>query len=58
MYNTVTWSKGRDGAHFGVDWHRQIAYDFNLQYTNPEDFVLKYTNPKEYWKKYKDKDFK
>ena len=58
VYNTVTWTKGRDGAHFGVDWHRQIAYDFNLQYTNLEDFVLKYTDSKQYWEKYKDKDFK
>ena len=58
VYDTVTWTKGRDDAHFGIDWHRQMAYDFNLQYTNPEDFVLKYTDPKQYWEKYKDKDFK
>jgi|688.fasta_scaffold60062_2 hypothetical protein len=58
VYNTVAWTKARDGAHFGIDWHRQLAYDFNLQYCNPEDFMLKYTNPKEYWDKYKDKDFK
>lgn len=58
VYNIVTWTKGRDGAHFGVEWHQQIAYDFNLQYTNREDFVLKYTDPKQYWTKYKDNDFK
>ena len=58
VYDTVTWTKARDGAHFGIDWHRQMAYDFNLQYCNSEDFVLKYTNPKLYWDKYKDKDFK
>ena len=58
VYDTVTWTKARDGQHFGIDWHRQMAYDFNLQYINPEDFVLKYTDPKSYWEKYKDKDFK
>jgi hypothetical protein len=58
VYDTVTWTKGRDGAHFGIDWHRQITYDFYLQYTNPDDFMLKYTDPREYWKKHKDKDVK
>ena len=58
VYDTVTWTKGRDGAHFGVEWHQQMAYDFYLQYSNPEDFMLKYTDPKQYWKKYKDKDLK
>jgi hypothetical protein len=58
VYNTVSWTKGRDGAHFGIDWHRQIAYDFYLQYSNPEDFMLKYTEPKVYWEKYKDKEVK
>lgn len=58
VYNTISWTKGRDGAHFGVDWHQQIAYDFNLQYCNPDDFVLKYTNPKVYWDKYKDRKIK
>jgi hypothetical protein len=58
VYNTVTWTKGRDGAHFGIDWHQQIAYDFNLQYSNYEDFVLKYTDPTQYWKKYKYKEVK
>ena len=58
VYDTVAWTKGRDGAHFGVEWHQQMAYDFYLQYSNPEDFMLKYTDPKQYWKKYKDKDLK
>lgn len=58
VYEKVLWSKARDGAHFGIEWHRQIAYDFNLQYSNPDDFVLKYTNPKEYWEKYKDQKVK
>ena len=58
VYDTVTWTKARDGAHFGIDWHSQLAYDFNLQYCNYNDFVLKYTDPKLYWDKYKDKDFK
>jgi hypothetical protein len=58
VYNTVEWTKARDGAHFGIDWHRQMAYDFYLQYSNPKDFVLKYTEPKVYWEKYKDKDIK
>ena len=58
VYDTVTWTKGRDGAHFGVEWHQQMAYDFYLQYSNYEDFMLKYTDPKQYWKKYKDKDLK
>lgn len=58
VYDTVTWTKGRDGAHFGTDWHQQIAFDFNLQYCNYDDFMLKYTNPKEYWEKHKDKAIK
>lgn len=58
VYTTVAWSKGRDGQHFGIEWHQQIAYDFNLQYTNLEDFVLKYTDPKEYWEKHKDSKIK
>lgn len=58
VYDKVLWSKGRDGAHFGIEWHQQIAYDFNLQYTNPEDFTLKYTDPETYWKKYKDQKTK
>ncbi len=58
VYSTVTWSKARDGAHFGIDWHQQIAHDFNLQYCNNDDFVLKYTNPKVYWEKYKDQTIK
>lgn len=58
IYNTVTWSKGRDGAHFGIEWHQQIAYDFYLQYSNPEEFMLKYTDPKTYWEKNKDKQIK
>ncbi len=58
VYTSVTWTKARDGAHYGVDWHRQIAYDFNLQYCKPDDFMLKYSNPKEYWEKYKDQDIK
>jgi hypothetical protein len=58
VYDTVAWTKGRDGAHFGVEWHQQIAYDFNLQYTNPEDFMLKYTDPKRYWEKFKDQKIK
>lgn len=58
VYNTVAWTKGRDGAHFGIDWHKQIAFDFNLQYCNYDDYVLKYTNPKAYWDKHKDKDVK
>jgi hypothetical protein len=58
VYNTVAWAKGRDGAHFGVEWHQQMAYDFYLQYSNPNDFMLKYTDPKQYWKKYKDRDLK
>jgi len=58
VYSAVSWTKGRDGAHFGPDWHQQIAYDFNLQYCNPEDFMLKYTNSKAYWGKHKDKDVK
>ena len=58
IYNNVVWPKSRDGIHFGIEWHQQIAYDFNLQYTNFEDFVLKYTDPKEYWTKYKNKNFK
>jgi hypothetical protein len=58
VYNTVTWTKARDGTHFGIDWHQQMAYDFYLQYSNNEDFVLKYTDPKKYWEKYKDKEVK
>jgi hypothetical protein len=58
VYDTVTWTKGRDGAHLGVEWHQQMAYDFYLQYSNPNDFMLKYTDPKQYWKKYKDRDLK
>lgn len=58
VYDTVSWSKARDGAHFGIEWHQQIAYDFYLQYSNPEDFVLKYTNPKIYWELYKDRNIK
>ncbi len=58
VYSTVSWTKGRDGAHFGIEWHRQIAYDFYLQYCNPNEFVLKYTNPKAYWELHKDKDIK
>jgi hypothetical protein len=58
IYNTVTWTKGRDGAHFGIEWHQQMAYDFNLQYSNPKDFMLKYTDSKQYWKKYKDQTIK
>ena len=58
IYDKVTWTKARDGAHFGIEWHQQIAYDFYLQYTNPEDFLLKYTDIKTYWEKYKDKDVK
>lgn len=58
VYDKVLWSKGRDGAHFGVEWHQQIAYDFYLQHSSPEDFMLKYTDPKQYWEKYKDKDIK
>lgn len=57
VYNTV-WTRARDGAHFGIDWHKQIAYDFNLQYSNLKDFILKYNNPKQYWEKYKDRDIK
>lgn len=58
VYDEVLWSRGRDGQHFGIEWHQQIAYDFNLQYTNPEDFMLKYTSPKVYWQKYKDQKIK
>ena len=58
VYNIVAWTKGRDGAHFGVEWHQQIAHDFYLQYSNPEDFMLKYTDAKQYWEKYKDEDLK
>jgi hypothetical protein len=58
VYTTVAWTKGRDGQHFGIEWHQQIAYDFNLQYTNPKDFVLKYTDAKQYWEKYKDQAIK
>lgn len=58
VYNTVAWTKARDGAHFGIEWHQQIAYDFYLQYSNPEDFMLKYTDPKQYWTKYKDQKIK
>ena len=53
VYTNVVWSRGRDGAHCGIDWHQQMAYDFNLQYSNPEDFMLKYTDPESYWQKYK-----
>ena len=55
---TIRWSKARDGVHYGPDWHGQMAYDFNLQHTNPDDFTLKYTNTMEYYKKYKDKAIK
>jgi len=58
VYTDVAWTKARDGAHYGIDWHQQMAYDFNLQYTTPDDFTLKYTNPKAYWDKYKDKEIK
>lgn len=58
VYDKVSWSKGRDGAHFGVEWHKQIAYDFYLQYINNEAFMLKYTDPKIYWEKYKDQTIK
>jgi len=58
VYDTVAWAKARDGAHFGVEWHQQMAYDFYLQYSNNEDFMLKYTDPKKYWEKYKDKEVK
>lgn len=58
VYTDILWTKGRDGAHFGVDWHSQMAFDFNLQYSNPADFMLKYTKPREYWEKYKDKAIK
>lgn len=58
IYTTVPWTKGRDGAHYGIDWHQQIAYDFYLQYSNFEEFVLKYTDPKTYWEKYKDEPIK
>ena len=58
VYTSVSWTKGRDGQHFGIEWHQQIAYDFNLQYTNHKDFMLKYTSPKQYWEKYKDQDIK
>jgi hypothetical protein len=58
VYTNIKWTTARDGVHFGIDWHQQIAYDFNLQYSNPEDFMLKYTEPDEYWKKYKDKEIK
>ena len=58
IYNNVVWPKSRDGIHFGIEWHQQIAHDFYLQYSNLEDFVLKYTDPKQYWEKYKDKELK
>lgn len=58
VYNMISWTKGRDGAHFGIEWHQQIAHDFYLQYSNPRDFVLKYTDPKQYWEKYKDEEVK
>lgn len=58
VYDKVLWSKARDGAHFGIEWHQQIAYDFYLQYSNYEDFMLKYTNPNKYWEKYKDQKIK
>jgi hypothetical protein len=58
VYETVVWSRGRDGNHYGPDWHRQVAFDFKLQYDIPNDWELKYTDPKEYWKKYKDKEVK
>jgi hypothetical protein len=58
IYDTISWTKARDGAHFGIEWHQQIAYDFYLQYSNYNDFMLKYTNPKQYWEKYKDKELK
>jgi len=58
VYTDVSWTKARDGAHFGIDWHQQMAYDFYLQYSNPEDFMLKYTDPKRYWEKYKGKEVK
>ena len=58
VYSTVSWTKARDGAHFGIDWHQQMAFDFNLQYCKPESFVLKYTDPKTYWEKNKDKSIK
>lgn len=58
VYDKIAWSKARDGAHFGIEWHQQIAYDFYLQYSNPADFVLKYTDPKLYWEKYKDNTLK
>lgn len=58
VYDTVAWTKARDGAHFGIEWHQQMAYDFYLQYSNSKDFMLKYTDPKAYWEKYKDKDIK
>jgi len=58
VYTTVSWTKGRDGQHFGIEWHQQIAYDFYVQYSNSEDFMLKYTNPNKYWEKYKDQKIK
>jgi hypothetical protein len=58
VYNMISWTKGRDGAHFGIEWHQQIAHDFYLQYSNPRDFVLKYTDPKQYWEKYKNEEVK
>lgn len=58
VYTNVQWTKARDGAHLGIEWHQQIAYDFYLQYSNPEEYVLKYTSPEVYWKKHKDKTLK
>lgn len=58
VYCDVQWTKARDGAHFGIDWHQQLAFDFNLQYCAPDEFMLKYTDPKSYWIKNKDKTVK
>lgn len=44
VYNKHTWTKARDNIHYGVDWHQQMADDFYLQYSNPEEFALKYTD--------------
>lgn len=58
LYYSIKWPVARDGEHYGIEWHWQVAYDFNLQYSNPEDFKLKYTDINAYWEKYKDREVK